>query len=322
LNVLDSHLVEQVAAALGTEPGLVEKEWHVVRAIAVLASLDHGDVRPAFSGGTSLSVAWGLIKRFSEDIDFKIAMPDASSASQARAQRRRYRAKVLAALIAADFRLIGGPISRNESTFFAAHFAYPNTFDPVAGLRPYLQVEMTFQTPALPPIKRSIRSLVAQAQKQDPEIAAFLCVDPVETAADKLSALAWRVCTRVRDAEDDDPTMIRHLHDLAALERLAQSAPTFNGLLMAAMAADAGRGRGRVPVESADRFSRMFELLAGDPLWADEYDRFVRDKSFATPGDTIPFAAALEAARRLVKLFPIGTAATAQTRTSFAEADV
>jgi hypothetical protein len=110
-------------------------------------------------------VGWGLIRRFSEDIDFKIAMPEAQNPSQARAQRRRYREKVLAGLSAADFRLVGEPISRNASRFFAADFAYPNEFDPVTGLRPYLRVEMTFQAPALPPAKRSIRSLVAPEKR-------------------------------------------------------------------------------------------------------------------------------------------------------------
>ena len=124
--MLDPRLIEQIASALGTESGLVEKEWHVVRAIGVLASMDHGDVRPAFSGGTSLSVGWGLIKRFSEDIDFKIALPEAANASQTRAQCRTYREKVLAALATADFKLIGEPVSRNGSKFFAADFAYPN----------------------------------------------------------------------------------------------------------------------------------------------------------------------------------------------------
>jgi hypothetical protein len=38
--------------------------------------------------------------------------------------------------------------------------------------------------------RAQIRSLIAMAQRQSPEIAAFPCVDPVETAADKLSALA------------------------------------------------------------------------------------------------------------------------------------
>jgi hypothetical protein len=58
LNVLDRNLVEQLAAALGTNPGLVEKDWHVVRALGVLVSLDHTDAAPVFSGGASLSKGW------------------------------------------------------------------------------------------------------------------------------------------------------------------------------------------------------------------------------------------------------------------------
>ena len=102
----DPRLTEQI-----DEPGLVEKEWHVVRAIGVLATIDHGNTRAAFSGGTSLSVAWGLIKRFSEDIDFKIAPAlEGTSASQARAQCRTYRERVLAApLLPPARRLIGEP---------------------------------------------------------------------------------------------------------------------------------------------------------------------------------------------------------------------
>ncbi|HWX37577.1 MAG TPA: nucleotidyl transferase AbiEii/AbiGii toxin family protein [Steroidobacteraceae bacterium] len=38
-----------------------------VRAIGVIAQVDTSGMMPAFSGGTSLSKAWGLIKRFSED---------------------------------------------------------------------------------------------------------------------------------------------------------------------------------------------------------------------------------------------------------------
>lgn len=299
----DQHLVEQTASALGTEPGLVEKDWQVVRALTVLAALDHDDVRLVFSGGTSLSIAWGLIKRFSEDIDFKIAIPEASSISQARAQRRKYREKVLGALAAADFQLRGDPRVGNESKFFAADFAYPSEFDPVAGLRPYLQVEMTFQAPRLPPIERPIQSLLARAQKQGPEITAFSCVDPLETAADKLSALAWRVCTRERGAPDDDPTIIRHLHDLAALERRVASAPPFINVLVEAMAADTSRGGGRAPEDPAERFSRMLKRLSTDPLWADEYDVFVGDNSFAPPDEAISFASALEATNRLVNVY-------------------
>jgi predicted nucleotidyltransferase component of viral defense system len=70
--VLDPRLVERVAEDLGTSPGLVEKDWHVVRALGVIAQVNAGGMMPAFSGGTSLSKGWELIKRFSEDIDFKV----------------------------------------------------------------------------------------------------------------------------------------------------------------------------------------------------------------------------------------------------------
>ena len=296
--MLDRRLAEEVAAALGTEPGLVEKEWHVVRAIRVIADLDHGAVRPVFSGGTSLSVGWGLIKRFSEDIDFKVAMPGAANPSQARAQRRKLRENVLAALAAADFRLIDAPLK--ASAFFSANFAYPNAFDPAAGLRPYIRVEMTFESPALPAVDRPLRSLVAQAQRAEPEIAAFPCVDPVETAADKLSALAWRVCTRDRRSPKDDPTIIRHLHDLAALEARIAASSAFASLLLEAARTDTGRGGGLAPKEPAERFALMLERLAGDPLWADEYAQFVNDKSFAKADEVISFAAAVQATKRLI----------------------
>ena len=52
--MLDEQLVKRVAGALATDEGLVEKDWHVVRALGVLASLDHTGVTPVFSGGTSL----------------------------------------------------------------------------------------------------------------------------------------------------------------------------------------------------------------------------------------------------------------------------
>jgi hypothetical protein len=121
--VLDRRLVETIAAALGAKPGLVEKDWHVVRVLAVLASLDHGNVKPAFSGGTALSKGWGLIKRFSEDIDFKIAMPPATTGAQAKKARSAYREHVLSAIAAVDLTVIDKPLVGNESRFFSANLS-------------------------------------------------------------------------------------------------------------------------------------------------------------------------------------------------------
>jgi predicted nucleotidyltransferase component of viral defense system len=217
--VPNRRLVEEVAAALGTRPGLVEKDWHVVRAIGVVAQVETAGMKPAFSGGTSLSKGWELIKRFSEDIDFKVGEPATSSAGHARRERTAYRERILQTLSEAGFDPVEEPLVRDVSRFFSASLSYDAEFEAGQGLRPHIRIEMSFEAPALPPVdNRPIRSLIARAKRESPEVASFPCVDPVETAADKLSALAWRDRARDRTRASDDPTMIRHLHDLAALD--------------------------------------------------------------------------------------------------------
>ena len=303
----DRRLVEEVAAALGARPGLVEKDWHVVRAIGVIADVDTAGMMPAFSGGTSLSKGWQLIKRFSEDIDFKVDQVSASSASSARRERTAYRHRILEALTSEGFELVEKPDVGNESRFYSADLAYSAEFGAGKGLRPHIRIEMTFLAPALPPVARPIRSLIALAQRQPPEVEAFACVDPIETAADKLSALAWRVHARNRARPDDDPTIIRHLHDLAALERHVASMPRFPELVLAAAAADVGRAGGaEISAEPAAMFAEMLRRLESDPLWAREYEDFVRQVSFAGPGEAIHFADALAACKRLAAIYGHG----------------
>jgi len=300
--VLDPRLVERLAEDLGTSPGLVEKDWHVVRALGVIAKVHPAGMMPAFSGGTSLSKGWELIKRFSEDIDFKVGEPATSSGSRARRERTAYRKRVLEALTTSGFELVEKPDVGNESRFFSADLAYGAEFGAGPGLRPHIRVEMSFQAPALPPVARPIRSFVAISQRQPPEVAAFPCVDPIETAADKLSALAWRVHARDRAKPDDDPTIIRHLHDLAALEQHVASTPRFPELVLAAAAADVGRGgSAEISADPAAMFGEMLRRLETDPLWAREYEDFVRQVSFAGGGEVIHFADALAACARLVK---------------------
>ena len=299
--MLDLRLVERVAEDLGTSPGLVEKDWHVVRALGVIAQVDNGGMMPAFSGGTSLSKGWELIKRFSEDIDFKIGEPPAASVSAARRARSNYRGRIFDALTGASFALEGEPEVRNDSRFFAADLAYGAQFRAGEGLRPHIRIEVSFRAPAVPPIARPIRSMIAAAAREPAEVAAFPCIDIVETAADKLSALAWRVRVRRRGEPKDDPTIIRHLHDLAALELALGSAAKFRELVLASVAADVGRGGEKdPPTDAALIFADMLQRLQSDQLWAREYEDFVRQVSFAAAYETIGFTEALASCRRLV----------------------
>jgi hypothetical protein len=222
--VFDPGNIRQVALALRTVERYVEKDWHLVRAVSVIASLDVEGVVPAFSGGTSLATAWQLIHRFSEDIDFKVTV-QAGSASAGRRIRSAYRDAVIEALTKAGFRLDGVPLIGNMSRFFRASFHYGAIFPAATGIRSSLQIELSFTGTRMPPTPRPARSLLGHALKAPAEVPALLCVDPVETAADKISALAWRSSVRNRNSKDDDPSVVRHLHDLAALAPIVGGRP-------------------------------------------------------------------------------------------------
>lgn len=64
-------LLAQVGDKIGLSAKSVEKDMWVTQVLHALFSLDVSD-KLIFKGGTSLSKAWGLIDRFSEDIDLAI----------------------------------------------------------------------------------------------------------------------------------------------------------------------------------------------------------------------------------------------------------
>ena len=60
-----------IAAEWGMTPFAVEKDWWVSRTLNIIFQMDIA-AHLVFKGGTSLSKAWKLINRFSEDIDLAI----------------------------------------------------------------------------------------------------------------------------------------------------------------------------------------------------------------------------------------------------------
>ena len=300
----DPALLEAVAAELGADPSFVEKDWHATQAIAAVVGVEQDGLRPVFSGGTSLSKGYGLIRRFSEDLDFKLLVPKAGIG---RIDCRRYRETVIETLRAGGERTLRDDdiLVANRGRFFQCRIGYPTIFDPVSALRPEIRLEMTLLRPALPPEERPLRSFVAAARKEEAEVPRAACVAPAETAADKLSALTWRVLSRRRGGEIDDPTLVRHLHDLAALESHATEHPGFAELLRRALLLDATRekpkpdGYGATP---AARVAAALDNLSTDPEYADEYQRFVAAMSYGTESETPAFQDALQSARRIGKI--------------------
>lgn len=73
-------LVDRTAENLGIDSAFVEKDFWVIEAlrIAIATAASHNSIA-VFKGGTSLSRAFGIIERFSEDVDLLLDFPDSMS---------------------------------------------------------------------------------------------------------------------------------------------------------------------------------------------------------------------------------------------------
>lgn len=278
--------IEEVALELGIDPAFVEKDWYVVQLIREIISTKLFGAQLIFTGGTALSKAHHLLQRFSEDIDFRIILsPDASVS-------KNKQRKLLSTIRDRLYHVITTHFpadsvkwsSRDENRYFAFEIDYPFAFHSSNALRPHIQVEFTLTTLSLPPLIRPVASFIAELTNTGPEIPEVSCIDPVENAADKLSALIWRVPDRVRVPEDDDPDLARHIHDLAALQPYATGHAVFRQLAITTIEIDDDRCERTKGMPLVKKTELLFEMLLANADYRTEYTRFVRGMSYASGG--------------------------------------
>ena len=218
------YVFRDVARHLNVDFSYVEKDWYAVKVLSVISELD---VPIVFTGGTSLSKGHGLIERFSEDLDFRICLKDKLS----RKKRREIRSKIFNAINSIhDISVLEETISsKNEGKFFSANVSYPKFFSLKESLRSNLKLEFSFEPVELDITFEEIRSFVneylLEYTDDQPDIDCKIkTISPIETGANKYSALIWRIFVRDRSAKEgsakNDSTMVRHLHDLFALKNL------------------------------------------------------------------------------------------------------
>lgn len=282
-------LIEEVAQLKGISEAFVEKDWYVTQVISLMRGIDFGDFTLVFTGGTSLSKAHGLIQRFSEDIDFRVLSPTlaALSKSQQGKSLSRFKHAVISSL-QAHFSVEPGQVfARNGNRFVAIELTYPTLFSRADALRPHLLLELTVSELALAPLSLPVSSFINEIAKKRPEVTAIDCLDPVENAADKLSAITWRIPDRIRGTADDDPALVRHLHDLAMLSGRALNHPDFARLARLTLERDEQRSDAVAGLSLAQKFANVIAILKTDVAYAAEYERFVRGMSYA-PSHSVP----------------------------------
>lgn len=176
-------LFEQVAARMGVLPIVAEKDFWVCWILQRLFSLP-GD-RPSllFKGGTSLSKAFGLIKRFSEDIDLSVSRQDlgfSGTRDPAEVTTRKARNSLLEDLgrecheyikhgltpalhdsIAEVLSDSGWSLEIDEDNPGVVSFAYPKPSDPGAYIKPIVRLELGARSDHWPASDRAIRPYAA-----------------------------------------------------------------------------------------------------------------------------------------------------------------
>jgi hypothetical protein len=220
-------LLRIVAGETRISPGLIEKDYWVTHTLWALH--DKGfDVW--FKGGTSLSKGFGLIERFSEDLDLKIlpgtvsALPLVSNwtsaGARASAERRAYFA-ALPGLV----RVPGAEVTLGEVTdksWRAADIRVTYSGRHLADLgsvmRPFILLEVGSArvTPALRCDMTSfVHDYLAAAEQltsfDDNRPKAVRCVHPLVTLLEKLDALH----RRIPRADVAAATFVRHFEDAA-----------------------------------------------------------------------------------------------------------
>lgn len=295
----DRATLEEVALEMGISEAFVEKDWFVTKTIKVLAENHYLDFTIVFTGGTSLSKAHKLIERFSEDIDFRVIAPslDGLGASKLKKALSDFKHHV-AALLEQKFQILRVD-GRDGNRHIMVDLAYPTVCEPAQALRPHIKLELTLSALLLPSIDLPVSSFINEVARRPPEVNKIACINPVENATDKLSALIWRIPSRVRGEHDRQPDVVRHLHDLAKLSKQALVHPDFTALVRQTVARDDNRAEAVQGLSISEKLSKMIEVLVTDKAYPAEYETFVHGMSYAKDAAVPSFNEALTAVKEL-----------------------
>ena len=191
LDELDVY-VTRVAEATGIPPAHLEKDFWVTEVLRGASNASEATgCSVIFKGGTSLSKAHRIIRRFSEDVDLVVVLPESGKG----AKDSTLKAFVAAAESTTGVEGTVDPSSATKGVKRTATFAYPTTHG--SALKPGVLLELGTRGGALPYRRLPIHSLIAERAEAvdlpiDFEEAApvsLLVLEPVRTLVEKLILL-------------------------------------------------------------------------------------------------------------------------------------
>eukprot|EP01030_Chromulinospumella_sphaerica_P003550 gene3550-3473_t len=277
---------------------ILEKDLILTQAIRHIAHTDNDGIQLVFCGGTCLSKAHRLIERMSEDVDFKLVVPDGLSRTARSKRLSQFKKRLVQVLQDAGFHVPPEQIvARDENSYVALNLHYASRFSPVASLRPEIKVEFNARPPMLPTAPLPIRSILDELLDAPTDDFKIECISVDETLAEKVLSFLRRTAEaragRNRAAYDD--RLVRHLYDVRAIaashDRLMSALP--HAHFGALVAGDAAQYRNQYPEFERDPVGQMREVLQAlhkEPnSFERDYRQFVNELVF---GESVPFVEA------------------------------
>lgn len=232
------NLVRIVARSIGIAAALIEKDYWVIH---TLWGIHRTGLDVWFKGGTSLFKGFGLIQRFSEDLDLMIrhgeitVLPEVKNWTSSNkgpvAQRRTFYNALLNVLVIPDIRIQLDATRTDERARGVDYLAYyPGTLLTELGpaLSPFVRLEIG-SARVVPHVPRLLTSFVHEhletlgllADYIDNRPVSVRCVHPMVTLLEKIDAMAKRY-----NREDMEPdSFIRHYEDAAWIIRAEERLP-------------------------------------------------------------------------------------------------
>lgn len=225
-NEVFRELIELTTDYFSYEQSHVEKDYWICKILRELSLSDFAD-SIYFKGGTSLSKAYGIINRFSEDLDMFAYSGNAISSKQSEKTLNR---DISHFVIKNNEDMYRKELSKTGGDFRKLAFSYDTHYES-AGLKENLEVEIkcfTLDDKSVmyyPAQRRTVASIIAEYlirnERQDIieqfALDAFevLTVDPKRTLCDKISRL-----TKLSYSDDFEILIAKYIRDVYDIYRL------------------------------------------------------------------------------------------------------
>ena len=225
----------QVAEKRGITPFAVEKDWWVSQTLKAVFELDVAE-HLVFKGGTSLSKAWNLIERFSEDIDLAIEREflgfEGSLTKNKKTKLRKASGQYISEVFYLELQEKFKEKGLENVTFSLAetqdsdqdpriiNIFYPNIIEVTEYLKPRVQIEVGCRSLIEPFTMKKISAMVDDEypeQSFSEKSEEIPSVNPERTFLEKIFLLHEEFQKTAEKIRVD--RLSRHLYDLYALSK-------------------------------------------------------------------------------------------------------